>query len=130
MAARNIYIKYLHPYSIPPMSSESVSNHCNGDLALLVSLWKFSIFLEIRTFNEERHKIRLIFPYLDKFQDIVANTWFLLAILLDLSYSGYTIWSHSQLMINRIIRYYAVRSLEREYWYNIAREITINNLFN
>eukprot|EP00835_Amoeboradix_gromovi_P005533 NODE_528_length_7173_cov_0.249929.p7 type:complete len:104 gc:universal NODE_528_length_7173_cov_0.249929:3195-3506(+) len=30
MAARNIYIKYLHPYSIPPQGSESVSNHCNG----------------------------------------------------------------------------------------------------
>eukprot|EP00835_Amoeboradix_gromovi_P002318 NODE_129_length_18551_cov_0.317039.p8 type:complete len:166 gc:universal NODE_129_length_18551_cov_0.317039:5134-4637(-) len=30
MAARNIYIKYLHPYSIPPQGSASVSNHCNG----------------------------------------------------------------------------------------------------
>eukprot|EP00835_Amoeboradix_gromovi_P006313 NODE_720_length_4814_cov_0.354613.p4 type:complete len:126 gc:universal NODE_720_length_4814_cov_0.354613:2905-3282(+) len=30
MAARNIYIKYMHPYSIPPQGSESVSNHCNG----------------------------------------------------------------------------------------------------
>eukprot|EP00835_Amoeboradix_gromovi_P005100 NODE_448_length_8440_cov_0.772329.p6 type:complete len:139 gc:universal NODE_448_length_8440_cov_0.772329:7496-7080(-) len=29
MAARNIYIKYLHPYSIPPQGSESVSNHSN-----------------------------------------------------------------------------------------------------
>eukprot|EP00835_Amoeboradix_gromovi_P001019 NODE_39_length_29903_cov_0.529057.p20 type:complete len:104 gc:universal NODE_39_length_29903_cov_0.529057:14824-14513(-) len=53
MAATNIYIKYLHPYSIPPQGSESVSNHCNGDLTLLVSLWKFSIFSEIRPFNEE-----------------------------------------------------------------------------
>eukprot|EP00835_Amoeboradix_gromovi_P000715 NODE_26_length_35450_cov_0.398320.p25 type:complete len:120 gc:universal NODE_26_length_35450_cov_0.398320:21474-21833(+) len=54
MAARNIYIKYLYPYLIPPQGSESVSNHCNGDLALLVSLWKFMIFSEIRTFREER----------------------------------------------------------------------------
>eukprot|EP00835_Amoeboradix_gromovi_P003612 NODE_246_length_12992_cov_0.264407.p9 type:complete len:214 gc:universal NODE_246_length_12992_cov_0.264407:12846-12205(-) len=53
MAARNIYIKYLHPCSIPPQGSESVSNHRNGDLALLVSLWIFSIFSEIWTFNEE-----------------------------------------------------------------------------
>eukprot|EP00835_Amoeboradix_gromovi_P001925 NODE_98_length_21025_cov_0.475055.p14 type:complete len:112 gc:universal NODE_98_length_21025_cov_0.475055:1799-2134(+) len=30
MAARNIYIKYLHPYSIPPYGSAGVSNHCNG----------------------------------------------------------------------------------------------------
>eukprot|EP00835_Amoeboradix_gromovi_P005956 NODE_623_length_5907_cov_0.380165.p5 type:complete len:126 gc:universal NODE_623_length_5907_cov_0.380165:1052-675(-) len=30
MATRNIYIKYLHPYSILPQGSESVSNHCNG----------------------------------------------------------------------------------------------------
>eukprot|EP00835_Amoeboradix_gromovi_P000529 NODE_18_length_40692_cov_0.469183.p22 type:complete len:124 gc:universal NODE_18_length_40692_cov_0.469183:28012-28383(+) len=30
MAARNIYIKYLHPCSIPPQGSESVSNHCKG----------------------------------------------------------------------------------------------------
>eukprot|EP00835_Amoeboradix_gromovi_P006922 NODE_944_length_2859_cov_0.278986.p2 type:complete len:104 gc:universal NODE_944_length_2859_cov_0.278986:543-232(-) len=51
MAARNIYIKYMHPYLIPPQGSEGVSNHCNGDLALLVSL-EFSIFSEIRTFNE------------------------------------------------------------------------------
>eukprot|EP00835_Amoeboradix_gromovi_P004290 NODE_325_length_10950_cov_0.271864.p7 type:complete len:114 gc:universal NODE_325_length_10950_cov_0.271864:3640-3299(-) len=29
MAARNIYIKYLHPYLIPPQGSESVSDHCN-----------------------------------------------------------------------------------------------------
>eukprot|EP00835_Amoeboradix_gromovi_P004036 NODE_293_length_11597_cov_0.181771.p7 type:complete len:126 gc:universal NODE_293_length_11597_cov_0.181771:4128-3751(-) len=29
MAARNIYIKYMHPYSIPPQGSESVSNRCN-----------------------------------------------------------------------------------------------------
>eukprot|EP00835_Amoeboradix_gromovi_P001192 NODE_49_length_27162_cov_0.380039.p12 type:complete len:130 gc:universal NODE_49_length_27162_cov_0.380039:16443-16832(+) len=60
MAARNIYIKYLHPYSIPPQGRECMSNHCNGDLALLVSLWKFSIFSEIRSFNEEglgTHKI-------------------------------------------------------------------------
>eukprot|EP00835_Amoeboradix_gromovi_P000714 NODE_26_length_35450_cov_0.398320.p24 type:complete len:128 gc:universal NODE_26_length_35450_cov_0.398320:6244-5861(-) len=41
-AVRSIY-KYMHPYSIPSQGSESVSNHCNGDLAL-VSLWKFSIF--------------------------------------------------------------------------------------
>eukprot|EP00835_Amoeboradix_gromovi_P006195 NODE_684_length_5217_cov_0.512505.p4 type:complete len:126 gc:universal NODE_684_length_5217_cov_0.512505:463-840(+) len=30
MAARKIYIKYLHPCSIPPQGSESVSNRCNG----------------------------------------------------------------------------------------------------
>eukprot|EP00835_Amoeboradix_gromovi_P004514 NODE_355_length_10246_cov_0.288263.p6 type:complete len:119 gc:universal NODE_355_length_10246_cov_0.288263:507-863(+) len=30
MAARNIHIKYIHPYSIPPQGSASVSNHCNG----------------------------------------------------------------------------------------------------
>eukprot|EP00835_Amoeboradix_gromovi_P001141 NODE_45_length_27728_cov_0.328387.p23 type:complete len:100 gc:universal NODE_45_length_27728_cov_0.328387:19030-19329(+) len=52
MAERNIYIKYLHPYSIPPQGSESVSDHCNGDLALSVSLWKLPIFWGIRTFNE------------------------------------------------------------------------------
>eukprot|EP00835_Amoeboradix_gromovi_P000190 NODE_6_length_48303_cov_0.387022.p22 type:complete len:123 gc:universal NODE_6_length_48303_cov_0.387022:31431-31063(-) len=51
MAARNIYIKYMYPYSIPPQGSESVSSHCNGDLPL-AALWKFSIFSEIRTFNE------------------------------------------------------------------------------
>eukprot|EP00835_Amoeboradix_gromovi_P003288 NODE_211_length_14581_cov_0.368941.p6 type:complete len:123 gc:universal NODE_211_length_14581_cov_0.368941:10639-10271(-) len=28
-AARNIYIKYLHPCSIPPQCSASVSNHYN-----------------------------------------------------------------------------------------------------
>eukprot|EP00835_Amoeboradix_gromovi_P002600 NODE_150_length_17275_cov_0.559618.p15 type:complete len:111 gc:universal NODE_150_length_17275_cov_0.559618:16055-15723(-) len=50
---RDVYIKYMHPYSIPPQGSESVSNHCTGDLALLVSLWIFSIFSEIRAFNEE-----------------------------------------------------------------------------
>eukprot|EP00835_Amoeboradix_gromovi_P002105 NODE_111_length_19413_cov_0.323703.p13 type:complete len:106 gc:universal NODE_111_length_19413_cov_0.323703:668-985(+) len=43
MTARNIYIKYLHPYSVPPQVSESVSDHCNGDLVPIVSLWKFSI---------------------------------------------------------------------------------------
>eukprot|EP00835_Amoeboradix_gromovi_P000317 NODE_10_length_47437_cov_0.363429.p35 type:complete len:101 gc:universal NODE_10_length_47437_cov_0.363429:17049-16747(-) len=52
MAARNIYIKYMHSYSIPPRGSESVGDHSNGDLAL-VSLWIFSIFSEIRSFNEE-----------------------------------------------------------------------------
>eukprot|EP00835_Amoeboradix_gromovi_P005414 NODE_505_length_7533_cov_0.471886.p7 type:complete len:126 gc:universal NODE_505_length_7533_cov_0.471886:4955-4578(-) len=30
MAARNIYIKYMHPYSTSPQGSESVSNHGNG----------------------------------------------------------------------------------------------------
>eukprot|EP00835_Amoeboradix_gromovi_P000315 NODE_10_length_47437_cov_0.363429.p33 type:complete len:114 gc:universal NODE_10_length_47437_cov_0.363429:18902-19243(+) len=30
MAARSIYIKYMHPYSIPPQGSKSVSNHSNG----------------------------------------------------------------------------------------------------
>eukprot|EP00835_Amoeboradix_gromovi_P006542 NODE_790_length_4224_cov_0.400727.p3 type:complete len:116 gc:universal NODE_790_length_4224_cov_0.400727:3472-3819(+) len=29
MAARNIYIKYMHPYLIPTQASESVSNRCN-----------------------------------------------------------------------------------------------------
>eukprot|EP00835_Amoeboradix_gromovi_P000071 NODE_1_length_95616_cov_0.657642.p71 type:complete len:129 gc:universal NODE_1_length_95616_cov_0.657642:16954-17340(+) len=53
MAARKIYIKYLYPYSIPPQGSASVSSHCNGDLVRIVSLWKFSIFSEISTFNEE-----------------------------------------------------------------------------
>eukprot|EP00835_Amoeboradix_gromovi_P002376 NODE_133_length_18153_cov_0.298050.p12 type:complete len:111 gc:universal NODE_133_length_18153_cov_0.298050:6908-6576(-) len=32
MAARNINIKYMYPYSIPPQCSESVSNHCNGEV--------------------------------------------------------------------------------------------------
>eukprot|EP00835_Amoeboradix_gromovi_P003224 NODE_204_length_14945_cov_0.251313.p10 type:complete len:167 gc:universal NODE_204_length_14945_cov_0.251313:12650-12150(-) len=31
MAARNIYIKYIYTYSIPPKGSASVSNHCNGE---------------------------------------------------------------------------------------------------
>eukprot|EP00835_Amoeboradix_gromovi_P003545 NODE_238_length_13323_cov_0.463854.p9 type:complete len:121 gc:universal NODE_238_length_13323_cov_0.463854:6569-6207(-) len=53
MAARSIYIKYLHPYSIPPQGSESVTDHFSGFTRILVSLWKFSIFSEIRTFNEE-----------------------------------------------------------------------------
>eukprot|EP00835_Amoeboradix_gromovi_P000739 NODE_27_length_33950_cov_0.349739.p18 type:complete len:116 gc:universal NODE_27_length_33950_cov_0.349739:29898-30245(+) len=30
MAARNIYIKYMHRYSIPPQGSESVSYPYNG----------------------------------------------------------------------------------------------------
>eukprot|EP00835_Amoeboradix_gromovi_P004201 NODE_313_length_11219_cov_0.287770.p7 type:complete len:112 gc:universal NODE_313_length_11219_cov_0.287770:5677-5342(-) len=30
MAAKNIYIKYMHPYSIPPQGSENVSFYCNG----------------------------------------------------------------------------------------------------
>eukprot|EP00835_Amoeboradix_gromovi_P000419 NODE_14_length_42432_cov_0.433799.p24 type:complete len:114 gc:universal NODE_14_length_42432_cov_0.433799:37033-37374(+) len=30
MAARNKYIKYIHPYSIPPRYTESMSNYCNG----------------------------------------------------------------------------------------------------
>eukprot|EP00835_Amoeboradix_gromovi_P004315 NODE_328_length_10919_cov_0.472828.p11 type:complete len:115 gc:universal NODE_328_length_10919_cov_0.472828:8942-8598(-) len=29
MAARNIYIKYLHPYSIQPQGTEGLSTHCN-----------------------------------------------------------------------------------------------------
>eukprot|EP00835_Amoeboradix_gromovi_P003794 NODE_264_length_12431_cov_0.389556.p7 type:complete len:101 gc:universal NODE_264_length_12431_cov_0.389556:411-109(-) len=29
MTARNLY-KYIHPYSIPPQGSASVTNHCNG----------------------------------------------------------------------------------------------------
>eukprot|EP00835_Amoeboradix_gromovi_P001210 NODE_50_length_27150_cov_0.307308.p15 type:complete len:125 gc:universal NODE_50_length_27150_cov_0.307308:1957-1583(-) len=38
MAARNIYIKYLHPYSIPPQRGESVSNHCNGESSISFSV--------------------------------------------------------------------------------------------
>eukprot|EP00835_Amoeboradix_gromovi_P003202 NODE_202_length_14999_cov_0.270067.p10 type:complete len:126 gc:universal NODE_202_length_14999_cov_0.270067:7341-6964(-) len=34
MVARNIHIKYLHPYSIPPQGSENVSNHCNGAFSI------------------------------------------------------------------------------------------------
>eukprot|EP00835_Amoeboradix_gromovi_P005612 NODE_544_length_6876_cov_0.251439.p4 type:complete len:123 gc:universal NODE_544_length_6876_cov_0.251439:3075-3443(+) len=51
MAARSIY-KYMYPYSIPPQGSESVSNHYNGASSIAISLWRFSIFSEIRTFNE------------------------------------------------------------------------------
>eukprot|EP00835_Amoeboradix_gromovi_P001749 NODE_86_length_22163_cov_0.379442.p12 type:complete len:125 gc:universal NODE_86_length_22163_cov_0.379442:5464-5090(-) len=38
MAARNIYIKYIHPYSIPPQGSESVSDHCNGETSISFSV--------------------------------------------------------------------------------------------
>eukprot|EP00835_Amoeboradix_gromovi_P004357 NODE_334_length_10694_cov_0.301180.p5 type:complete len:125 gc:universal NODE_334_length_10694_cov_0.301180:7436-7810(+) len=38
MAARNIYIKYMHPYSIPPQGSESVSDHCNGATSISFSV--------------------------------------------------------------------------------------------
>eukprot|EP00835_Amoeboradix_gromovi_P003755 NODE_260_length_12610_cov_0.413076.p10 type:complete len:110 gc:universal NODE_260_length_12610_cov_0.413076:1946-1617(-) len=38
MAARNIYIKCLHPYSIPPQGSESVSDHCNGETSISFSM--------------------------------------------------------------------------------------------
>eukprot|EP00835_Amoeboradix_gromovi_P007097 NODE_1058_length_1626_cov_0.218075.p1 type:complete len:108 gc:universal NODE_1058_length_1626_cov_0.218075:1090-767(-) len=38
MAARNIYIKYLHPYSIPPQGSESMSYHCNGETSISFSV--------------------------------------------------------------------------------------------
>eukprot|EP00835_Amoeboradix_gromovi_P000344 NODE_11_length_46995_cov_0.451872.p27 type:complete len:125 gc:universal NODE_11_length_46995_cov_0.451872:31742-32116(+) len=38
MAARNIYIKYLHPYLIPPQGSESVSDHCNGETSISFSV--------------------------------------------------------------------------------------------
>eukprot|EP00835_Amoeboradix_gromovi_P003896 NODE_276_length_12087_cov_0.626376.p7 type:complete len:125 gc:universal NODE_276_length_12087_cov_0.626376:2566-2940(+) len=38
MAARNIYIKYMHPCSIPPQGSESVSNHCNGETSISFSV--------------------------------------------------------------------------------------------
>eukprot|EP00835_Amoeboradix_gromovi_P001492 NODE_68_length_23780_cov_0.251003.p11 type:complete len:125 gc:universal NODE_68_length_23780_cov_0.251003:18495-18121(-) len=38
MAAKNIYINYLHPCSIAPQGSESVSNHCNGETSISFSV--------------------------------------------------------------------------------------------
>eukprot|EP00835_Amoeboradix_gromovi_P001795 NODE_89_length_21810_cov_0.170098.p16 type:complete len:107 gc:universal NODE_89_length_21810_cov_0.170098:11961-12281(+) len=38
MAARDIYINYLHPHSIPPKGSASVSNHCNGETSISFSV--------------------------------------------------------------------------------------------
>eukprot|EP00835_Amoeboradix_gromovi_P002053 NODE_107_length_19843_cov_0.502077.p15 type:complete len:103 gc:universal NODE_107_length_19843_cov_0.502077:16181-15873(-) len=61
MTARNIYIKYMHPYSIPPQGSESLSNHCDGASSIASFSVEILDFLGIWTFNEKLNKISYLF---------------------------------------------------------------------